>query len=50
VISQNTSYENIRKARDLKADGFFEKPLNVHKIQSFFKRGWQWPPAEMWMR
>jgi len=50
VVSGNVSYENVRKARDLKADAFFEKPLNVQKIQSFFSRGWQYPPPEMWMR
>ncbi len=49
VISENASYENVKKAHDLKADGFFRKPLNVQKIQSFLNRGWQWPTPEMWM-
>jgi CheY-like chemotaxis protein len=49
VVSGNASYENVKKAHDLKADGFFRKPLNVYKIQSFFSRAWQWPTQEMWM-
>ncbi len=49
VISGNALYENVKKAHDLKADGFFRKPLNVQKMQSFFSRGWQYPPPEMWM-
>ncbi len=50
VISGNASNENIRRAHELKADGFFKKPLSVDKIQSFFSRGWQWPPPDMWLR
>lgn len=48
VVSGNASYENVQRAHQLKADGFFRKPLNVQKIQSFFARGWQWPAPEMW--
>jgi two-component system response regulator len=50
VVSQNATPENIQKAHELKADGFFKKPLNVQKIQAFFTRGWQWPTQEMWSR
>ncbi len=50
VVSENASYENVRRAHELKADGFFRKPLSVQKVQSFFNRGWQWPTREMWMR
>lgn len=50
VVSDEASYENVRKAHALGADAFFRKPLNVFKLQSFFHRGWQWPPREMWMR
>jgi CheY-like chemotaxis protein len=49
VVSGELSYETIRRALDLRADGIFRKPMNVEKIQSFFSRGWQWPTREMWM-
>ncbi len=50
VVSDEASYENVRKAHELGADAFFRKPLNVFKLQSFFHRGWQWPTQDMWMR
>lgn len=49
VVSGELSYETIRRALDLRADGIFRKPMSVEKIQSFFSRGWQWPTREMWM-
>jgi CheY-like chemotaxis protein len=49
VVSGELSYETIRRALDLRADGIFRKPMSVDKIQSFFTRGWQWPTREMWM-
>jgi CheY-like chemotaxis protein len=49
VISGDSSYESVQRAHDLKANGFFKKPLNVQKVQSFFSKGWQWPAPEMWM-
>lgn len=49
VVSGELSYETIRRALDLRADGVFRKPMNVEKIQSFLNQGWQWPTKEMWM-
>ncbi len=49
VVSGDPSYENVRKAHSLRADGFFSKPLNVYNIQTFFSKAWQWPKEEMWM-
>lgn len=50
VVSDDASYEKVRRAHELGADAYFRKPLNVFKLQNFFHKGWQWPTAEMWMR
>lgn len=49
VVSGELSYDTIRRALDLRADGVFRKPMNVEKIRSFLSQGWQWPTREMWM-
>jgi CheY-like chemotaxis protein len=49
VVSGDPSYDNIKRAHHLRADGFFSKPLNVYNIRTFFSRAWQWPKNEMWM-
>ena len=49
VLSGELSYETIRKALDLRADGVLRKPLHVEKLKEFFKNAWQWPTQEMWM-
>lgn len=49
VLSGELSYETIRKALDLRADGVLRKPLNVDKLKEFFKHAWQWPTRDMWM-
>lgn len=50
VVSDDSSYEKVRKAHELGADAYFRKPLNVFKLQNFFHKGWRWPTMEMWMR
>jgi CheY-like chemotaxis protein len=49
VVSGQLSYETIRRALDLRADGVFRKPLSADKIRRFFSQAWQWPTKEMWM-
>jgi CheY-like chemotaxis protein len=48
VVTGSQSKEDIEKARSLKADAVFEKPLNLSKLESYFKLGWSWPRKEMW--
>jgi CheY-like chemotaxis protein len=48
VVSGTQSREEVQKAFSLKADAVFKKPLNVSKLQAFFKEGWSWPRKEMW--
>ncbi|MCB9991999.1 MAG: response regulator [Rhodospirillales bacterium] len=49
VVSGNSSYDNVRRAHELKADAFFTKPINVYQLHTFLNQGWQWPRMEMWM-
>lgn len=48
VVSGTQSADEVQRAFALKADGVFKKPLNVSKLNSFFKDGWSWPRKEMW--
>ncbi|MDE1151643.1 MAG: response regulator [Micavibrio sp.] len=49
VLSGELSYETIRRALDLRADGVLRKPLNTEKMAEFFRHAWQWPTKEMWL-
>jgi len=49
IVSGVPTQENLTRARALKANAFFRKPMNVNKLQTFFDSGWQWPPVDLWM-
>lgn len=49
ILSGDLSYESIRRALDLRADGVLRKPLNVAKVAEYLKHGWQWPTRDMWL-
>ncbi len=40
VLTGTQSKADIEKARQLKADAVFEKPLNLSKLETYFKQGW----------
>jgi CheY-like chemotaxis protein len=48
VVTGSQSREEVDRALRLKADAVFPKPINVAKLQSFFREGWTWPRKEMW--
>ena len=47
VVSGTQSDEEIQRAFALKANGVFRKPINIGKLDAFFKDGWTWPRQEM---
>lgn len=48
VVTGTQSKSDIEKARRLKADAVFEKPLKLDKLESYLTQGWTWPRKEMW--
>lgn len=48
VVTGTQSKEDVEKAKRLKADAVFQKPLSLAKLESYFKQGWSWPRKEMW--
>ncbi|HYD18550.1 MAG TPA: response regulator [Patescibacteria group bacterium] len=48
VLSGDLSYESIRRALDLRADGVLRKPLNIQKVAEYLKHGWHWPARDPW--
>ena len=49
VLSGADRETALKKARDLKANACFHKPMNVEKLHRFFDTAWQWPTNEMWL-
>ena len=48
VVSGTQSKDDVQKAMGLKADAVFQKPLNVEKLESYFRNAWTWPRKDMW--
>ena len=48
VVTGTQSKADVEKALRFKADAVFEKPLDLSKLESYFRQGWSWPRKEKW--
>lgn len=48
VIPQGAA--DVRRAREMQADGVLHKPLGPGCLKNHAGHAWQWPTREMWMR
>lgn len=48
VVSGTQDPEKLRRAKELGANGVFEKPLRAEMLDKFYVSAWKWPPNSMW--